>query len=197
MLLSTEMPVPLVCAVSAAMAEVMAWGKRAGGPVNFPRSSQNRVSLIGGRCGCRVSETDVMVSARGVGGLRPVTPGVFIFRSCAKSRLWSSRVAVSCRWGSWGGSVGLKTTGVCVMRKVFGHVAFRESCCCAMGWFGEELQLSAMGSWMWRSLVASVCASLSVSVVWFGHVHRACSGVWASVLQSGHRSLGNAAGFVL
>ena len=101
MLLSTEMPVPLVCAVSAAMAEVMAWGKRAVGPVNFPRSSQKRVSLIGGKCGCRVSETDVMVSAKGVGGLRPVTPGMFIFLSCAKSRLPSSRVAVSLRWESW------------------------------------------------------------------------------------------------
>ena len=78
MLLSTAMPVPLVCAVSAAMAEVIAWGKRAVGPLNLFRSSQKRESLIGGRCGCRVSEIDVMLSAMGVGGLRPVTPGVLI-----------------------------------------------------------------------------------------------------------------------
>ena len=55
-----------------------------------------------------------------------------------------------------GGSDGLKTTGVCVIRKELGHVAFRAACCCARGWFGEASQLSAMGSWMWRSSVAIV-----------------------------------------
>ena len=40
-------------------------------------------------------------------------------------------------------------------------------------------------------------SKLSVSALWRGQVQRAWVGVWHSVLQSGHRSEGNAAGFVL
>ena len=50
-LLSTVIPVPRVAAVSAAMAEVRACGKRWVGPLNRWWSSQKRVSLIGGRRG--------------------------------------------------------------------------------------------------------------------------------------------------
>ena len=37
--------------------------------------------------GCREREIAVIVSEVGVGGLRPVMPGVFILRRWAKSRL--------------------------------------------------------------------------------------------------------------
>ena len=53
MLLSTVIHVPLVWAVSAAIADAMAWGKRAVGPVNLLRISQKRVSLMGGSRGWR------------------------------------------------------------------------------------------------------------------------------------------------
>ena len=138
-----------------------------------------------------------MVSASGLGGLRPVIPGVFMLRRWAKSRLLSSSVAVSCRNGSCAGVGGLNITGVCVILKVLGQVSERKDCCCSRDWCGVARQLSAMGSCMWSRLVVMVWDSCSVSVLWFGHVQRACVGVWVSALQSGHWSVGNVAGLVL
>ena len=57
------------------------------GPLYRLYSSQKRVSLMGGRLGCREREIAVIVSEVGVEGLRPVMPGVFILRKWAKSRL--------------------------------------------------------------------------------------------------------------
>ena len=62
---------------------------------------------------------------------------------------------------------------------------------------GAEFQLSAMGSWMFRSLVARVVARVLRHSVCFWHSHRAWACVSVSWVQRGHMFVGNVAGLVL
>ena len=62
---------------------------------------------------------------------------------------------------------------------------------------GAEFQLSAMGSWIFKSLVARVVARVLRRSVCFWHSHRACAGVSVSWVQRGHMFVGNVAGLWL